>query len=98
MKLKILSSQAKLKKFKRSERENKRKKMSLMEQQLDREEERLEADDSDDEVSEVVKKEPSRWCNRLARACPSQQSPSSTFLTWRRCQSSFLSRDNELFL
>ena len=49
-------SQAKLKKFKTSERENKRQKMSLMEQQLDREEERMEDDDSEDEVSEYDKK------------------------------------------
>jgi len=48
--------QAKLKKFKTSERENKRQKMSLMEQQLDREEERMEDDDSEDEVSEYDKK------------------------------------------
>lgn len=45
-----------MKKFKTSERENKRQKMSLMEQQLDREEERMEDDDSEDEVSEYDKK------------------------------------------
>ena len=52
----IFMLQKRLKKFKHSEREKKRKSMTKIEQQLDREEERMELAGSDDELTEYEKR------------------------------------------